>query len=301
MARQQVKTKGEYRYIRKQSRRNYLSSLLSIAFILFLLGFFAMIAFVANSFTDYAHESIFMKVFLHEGSDGDERVALAERLKASDFVRDFEYVSKEEAGKILFQKTGEDVVELLGGTNPFLSSYNIRLKRAYVDADSLQQIKTTLLEEVMVSDVAYPVEMIKMVSKNARLLTFFSILSGLLISVIAFYLILGTIRLSVYAQRLSIRTMQLIGATRSFIRRPFIVRGLLQGLLASVLALILMGLLLMILQMRLRNFEFLRELFLDGQFVAIMAGIVLFGAVLGFTGSYFAVNKYLDKNLDEII
>lgn len=301
MAKAKPKARGEYHYIRRQSNRNYLSSLFSIAFILFLLGFFVAIAYIANSFADYAQESIFMKVFLNEGISGEDKVALADRLQAAPYVRDLEYVSKEEAGKILFQKTGEDVLQLLDGKNPFLSSYNVRLKQGYIDPDSLEQIKHTLLEERGVSDIDYPVEMIRVVSKNARAITFFSILSGLLISIIAFYLILGTIRLSVYAQRLSIRTMQLIGATRSFIRRPFIYKGLLQGFMAGIIALLLLLGLMYLLRLRLGSFSFLHDLFIDPIFVAIMAGIVLFGCVLGFVGSFFAVNKYLDKNLDEII
>ena len=151
------------------------------------------------------------------------------------------------------------------------------------------------------ADISIPAWMLDVVNQNANTLAIAALLIGGIAVLIAFYLIFGTIRLAIYAKRLTIRSMQLIGATKSFIRRPFLRRGLGQGFLAGLLAAaMLLGMLYMLdLQIDLLNLT--DQEFFNSFMVGVLGSIVLLGCFLGFWGSYIAVNRYLDQDLDELM
>lgn len=290
-----------FSYLRKRSRSTWVTSLLSIALVLFFLGLFAGISIFGESFSRHAKSDIAMKVFLHDGVNQDRFSELETMLKGKPYIRKITYVSKEEAGEILMDKTGEDVADLMGGVNPLLASFDIQLHDKYINLDSIASIRSALTSEVLVSDVSYPVEMITRLSRNLKLFSLIFIGIGVLLLGIAFYLIFSTIKLSIYAQRMAIRSMQLIGATRSFIRRPFLSTGLVQGGLAAIIAcLLLIGVGSWILHM-LSGVGLEMQVVDTPVFIALLGGIVLFGLILGLSGSYFAVNKYLSSNLDELL
>ncbi|RMG24444.1 MAG: FtsX-like permease family protein [Bacteroidetes bacterium] len=294
-------TYQHFAYFRRRSRNTYLTTLLSMSLVLFFLGLFACITVFSHAFISYARESIVMKVFLHDGIDSMRQQMFIEELASQPYVRSFKYVSKEEVAKLMKARTGEDVLALTDGVNPFLASLDIQLKHAYLRLDSLKPIKAQLESELLVAEVDYPAEMIEVVSQRVNMLGFLMLGIGILLISVAFYLIFGTIRLSIFAQRLNIRSMQLIGATNAFIRRPFLMHGLVQGTLASLIASGLLGTTLWLVQARLAEVGLEQQFTSEISMIAILGGIVLFGSLLGFTGSYFAVNRYLNKNLDELM
>ena len=273
----------------------------SIALVLFFVGAFAAFILFGKTFTRKAKESIQLKVFLVDYSDPNLQNAFIDSLVSLPYILQAEYVSKEEAGQQLLQNTGEEVSDLLGGINPLLPSLNIRLASAYLNTDSLVQIKTQLNRSPVVSEVIYPLEMIQNATENINLLSVIFTGVGILLLIIAFYLITGTIRLSIYAQRLSIYTMQLIGATSNFIRKPFLLNGLLQGFLSGILACILLLAFFKLMYSWLDEAGMIQNFPVQNEFIGILIGIVLFGAVLGILGSYLAVNRYLHRNIDELL
>lgn len=292
---------GQFAYFRRRSRNTYLTTLGSISLMLFFLGLFATITIFGRSFAGYAREAIVMKIFLHDGIDSVERNRFIDQLSKAPYTRSLRYINKEEAQDIMFARTGEDVLKLTDGVNPFLASLDIQLNDLYINLDSLRPIRTKLEQELLVAEVSYPAEMINIVSKRMNMIGFVFLLTGAILVAIVLYLIFSTIRLSIYAQRLIIRSMQLIGATNAFIRRPFVINGFLQGLLSGVIAsVLLIGSMYFVRQ-------YLIEMGLDEQvqpnleFIGILVGIVLFGTILGFSGSFLAVNRYLNKNLDELM
>lgn len=290
-----------YSYLKRRSRSAYLTSLVSIALVLFFLGLFATLALFGQTFARYAQQSIAMKVFLHDGV-GEEQLAIFQQVLASrPYVAEQVYISKEEAGKILMESTGEDILKLTDGINPLPASINLSLESPYIVTDSLQAIQNELTAERIVSDVEYPAETIVTVNQNVQIISFVFMLTGLILVFIALYLIMSTIRLTIYAQRMTIRSMQLIGATNGFIRRPFLARGISQGTLGGLIACGLLLLTLTTIRLRMNWLDFSNPFFMGREFIGILGGIVLFGTVLGLVGSYVAVNRFLHKNLDELI
>ncbi|MFN0200729.1 MAG: cell division protein FtsX [Bacteroidia bacterium] len=293
-------TYSEHSYLKSRARSQFISATLSIAMVLLLLGLFATLAVFGRKFIAYAKESMQMKVFLNEGVKVEDRNALLDELKLKPYTAKATYISKEEASKILLARTGEDVKKLMGGINPLLASINVKLKARYVDADSFTIIQKALMNKAIVAEVNYPVNMITTLNRNASYLFIISLIFIIIAVIITFYLVVNTIRLSIYAQRLSIRTMQLIGATESFIRAPFLRSGIWQGFLGGIIAVALLCSLLFFVNLRLASVSLSTNFVISPEFFVLMLGIVLFGAFLGYVGSYLAVNKYLNRSLEEL-
>lgn len=274
--------------------------MVSIALVLYFLGlFFALLLFGSSFLRDAAN--IEMRVFLHDGIGEIQRQDLADGLKLAPYVQQIRFVSKDEAARILLERSGEDVKELMQGINPLLASYNLQLPPRYLQADSLQKIRGLIEGHLAVASVEYPGQSLNLIRKNLRVLSIIFGGMAIILIVIAFFLISGTIRLTIYARRMVIRSMQLIGATRSFIRRPFLWQGALQGAVAGILAGGLLLGTLRLVQWYLQSEALFSPRFAEGQLIGILGGIVLFGIILGFSGSYFAVNKFLNRNLDELM
>ncbi|MEO0468768.1 MAG: permease-like cell division protein FtsX [Bacteroidota bacterium] len=272
-----------------------------MAFVLFFVGMFAAMLLFGGRFATRIEESIVMKVFLQDHIDSLAVDSFGQWLSAQSYVNQVDFVSKEEANQILMARTGEDVAELMDGANPLTASFNVSLKADVVRKNQLPEVKQGLLQNLLVSDIDYPAQMPIKLRRNFKVITFVVGGIGLLLIFIAFYLIFGTIRLSIFARRLSIRSMQLIGATNAFIRKPFLWTGLQQGSMAGALAAALLFLALLGLGYYLRSMDLDGELLPQIELIGLLSGIVLFGLILGFFGSYFAVNRYLARNLDELM
>ena len=289
-------------YLKKRSRNTYITALLSIAVVLFLVGLFSAVVLFGRSFAHKTETSLIMKVFLNDRADSIQQTEFINFLVEEPYVADVKLVSKEQAYEALKRNTGgEDALEILGGINPFLSSVNLQLQSGYLLTDSLTQIKARLEQNPLVMEVDVPIEMIQVVRKNMNSLTVLFSIIGILLLAFTFYLVFSTIRLSIYAQRLSIRSMQLVGATRAFIRKPFVLNGVVQGIIAGMLA---VGMLVGFYQLTdqwLSQLNLSSDIAVGEEFIGLLAGIVLLGLALGLLGSYLAVNRYLNKNLDELM
>lgn len=292
---------GEMSYLRRRSRANYISATLSMALVLVFLGTFATLALFTKAFTRTAKESIEMRISLYDGVGTAQLQQFMERLLAKPYVLDARYISKEEAARLYLERTGEDLLETLEGINPLPPEVRVRLQSAYLEADSVARIETQLKEEIIVSDIAIPTWLLDVVNRNANSLALAALLIGAVAVFIAFYLIFGTIRLAIYAKRLTIRSMQLIGATKGFIRKPFLRRGIGQGLLAGLLAAALLLGMLYVLDMQIDLLNLTDQEFFESFWIGVLGSLVLFGCLLGFLGSYIAVNRYLDQDLDELM
>lgn len=292
---------NSFNYFKRRSRSSYITSMISISFVLFFIGIFASIVIFGNAFANYAQESIVMKVFLHDGlSEGGKDKFIAD-LEKKPYVSNFRFVSKEEAGEILISRTNEDFMEIMDGVNPLLNSINVSLKQGYIQVDSLGRIKEDLESHLVVAEVEYPGEMVAVVKSNIATVTVIVTFLSLVLLAVAFYLIFGTIRLAIFAKRLNIRTMQLIGATQAFIRKPFLLNGSIQGGFSGILAAVLLTATFVIIQSRLSSTGLMEGIAIGGELIGLLSGIILFGALLGFVGSFLAVNRYLNKKLDELM
>jgi len=261
-----------------------------------MLGLLALTVFHAKKLSDYVRENIGFRVYIKEDAPVEEIILLQKRLNAKAFVKTSEYISPEQAARELTAELGEDFIDFLG-YNPLPPSIDLRVWAVYANVDSLELIESRLFQEPVVKEVFYQKSLVHLINKNIRRISIVLLgFSGLLL-LIAMALINNTIRLSVYSKRFIIRTMKLVGATRGFIGRPFILRGILQGLYSAILAIILLSAILYFLMQQVPELVNLYDLYL---YLAVFGLVILTGMFLAWVSTYFAVRKYLKMKEDDL-
>jgi cell division transport system permease protein len=283
--------------IKYKTRSTFFTSLFSISLVLFFLGICMIAALAGKLIVDTAKEELELKVLLSDEAPAKRVLEIRKEIETIRGIKSLRFLTKDQAGKEFIETTGDNFREALGNFNPFMSSFNIRLNKDYVNRDSLRRFQKLILEYPEVAEVDYPIDLISQVDENTHILAQIGLLIGVVVIIITYFLIYGTVKLSVHSKRLVIRTMQLIGATAGFIRKPFVKTGILQGFTGGIIAssLLLIGQLVLI-----HQFNFLEALFLNYEFLSVYLFLILIGTVLGWVSSRMAVNRFLHKRLDEI-
>ena len=210
-----------------QKRRllsSYFSVVLSIFLVLFLLGVLGFFIINSKKLADDFKEEIAMTVFFKNEANDTIVKAFGTELKAARFAKSFAYVSKEAAAKQHSDIIGEDFMTFLG-ENPLQNSYDIHLKANFVERDSIAKIEASLRKNAMVSDIVYDKQLVNLVNDNIKKVSMWILIASGLLTIIAVLLINSSLRLSIYSNRFIIKTMQMVGATKSFIRKPFVMRS----------------------------------------------------------------------------
>lgn len=281
---------------KKQIWSSNVSAVVSISLVLFMLGLLGLILLYANALSGYVKENIGFTIYMKDDAKEVDILQFQKFLDASDFVRSTKYVSKEEAAEYLEQTLGEDFVGFMG-YNPLKRSIDVKIKSDFATEDGIANIQSDLLTNEMIHEIDYPVDLIRVINRNVRKAGIVILVFCGLLSVIAISLVNNNIRLSVYSKRFLINSMKLVGATQSFIRKPFLVEGVLRGLIGAVIANILLA---GVIYLANQNIP---ELFgLDNlQIVATLFGAVVgLGLVISFLSTTFAVRKYLRLNADQL-
>ena len=225
----------EEKFAKRRLRSSYFSTIVSISLVLFVLGIVGLILLNAKKLSDHVKENIGFSVILKDNVKEVDVIKLQKRLDAAIYIKETNYVNKEEAAIEFNQEHGEDFVEFLG-YNPLPSSIDVKLQAIYAHPDSIIWIKQEIVEDVKVKEVWYHESLLEAVNKNVKTISIILLgFSGLLL-VIAIALINNSIRLTIYSKRFLIRSMQLVGATKGFIRRPFVWKGIGHGVYAAILA-----------------------------------------------------------------
>jgi cell division transport system permease protein len=274
---------------RKKTKSVYISTVISIALVLLMTGLLGLILVHAKNLSKYVKENIVLNVIVNENVNEGDVLSLQKDLEKEEYVLRTEYVSKELAAKNLKEDLGEDFVEYLG-TNPLLPSIDIYLKEQYANADSIQPFIEKVAKNSRVKEIIYQESLIDMVNKNIRIISIVVLAFTVILLVIAVALINNTIRLAIYSQRFLIKSMQLIGATKSFIRKPYILYGIIHGLIGALIAILLLIFTLQFAQKQVPELIFLQNW---GQFIAIFIAVVGLGILISSLSTYFAVTKYL--------
>lgn len=277
---------------------SYAMSLVSITLVLFLLGVFAMFVMHARKLSSHIKENIGFEIVMNSNVKEANILRLQKELDAMPGVKSTEYITKEEAISRLSEDLGEDFLLWLGNeTNPLLPSIDVRFHSAYANNDSIALLEAELHDNPDVKEVYYQKSLVDLINHNLnRIATVLMIVSAILL-VIAIALIRNTIRLSIYAKRFLVRSMQLVGATESFIRRPFLRSGVIQGFLGGLLADIFLGLILYAASKRLPDLTLIQD---TGIMVAIFLGIILLGVILAWLSTRAALDKFLNANLEKL-
>lgn len=289
-------SKRDERYQRRKLQSSRATALISITLVLFMLGLLGFIVLHAQKLSEYVRENIGFSIIMKENVREAGIVQLQKELDASPFVKSTEYITPEQAAEELEEDLGEDFIGFLG-YNPLLPSIELKLNADYTTLDSLQVIENELLANPDVKEVYYQKDLVHLINRNIRRIGLVILGFSALLLVIAIALINNTIRLTVYSKRFIIKTMQLVGATGGFIRRPFVWRGVMQGLIASFIAILFLGVILYFSQQELPELVNLQDI---GLILTLFFFVLLTGIFLTYLSTWFAVKKYLRAPADQL-
>ena len=288
--------KGENRIMRRRLANAYLSSVISISLVLLLVGVASMLLVNANSVSDYFKENMQVSVMMKDNVTEDKALSFCETLKRARYIKTTTYISKEQGQMELADQLGEDFLDIFE-TSPIPASIEITLDAAYVSSDSLEVVKAEISKSSLVAEVNYQGSLVDALNAN---LSRISLVLGFFIALmlfISFVLINNTVRLSVFSRRFTIHTMKLVGATRSFIRAPFLIQAAFQGVFSAMIAIIaLVGMLFFLRS----GFERLFEIFRLDLLLIVMGIVLASGLVICLVSTYFVVNKLVSLKKDEL-
>lgn len=273
-----------------------LTSIISIALVLFLMGLIMLMGLLGNELSVYVKENLSFSIVLKDSVKETDIKKMQTKLDALPYIKSTTYISKEQAAKELEEELGENPETFLG-FNPLQASIEVKLHADYANPDSLSSIEKEIKRYTSVDELLYRKDMMEMVHSNLQRLEMILLALAAVLTLISFVLIGNTIRLLIYSKRFLIHTMQLVGATAGFIRAPFIRYNIISGLIASLLAIMLLTGALYYLQNELDGFIQL----LDIRTLLIVDGAVLvLGLLLSTIATIFAVNKYLRMKVDQL-
>ncbi|SHM78449.1 cell division protein FtsX [Flavobacterium xinjiangense] len=282
-----------------QKRRlisSYFSVVLSIFLVLFLLGMLGFFIINSKKLADDFKEKIAMTVFFKNEANDTILKAFDAELKKSPFAKSYVYVTKEAAAKQHTDIIGEDFLEFLG-ENPLQNSFDIHLKADYVVKDSISKIESNLRKNAMVSDIVYDKQLVNLVNDNIKKVSMWILIVSVFLTFIAVLLINSSLRLSIHSHRFIIKTMQMVGATKSFIRKPFVTRSLKLGLLGAGLAILALIGVLIYVQTNFPNLGILDDKLLIGLVLLAVLGV---GILITWLSTYFATQRFLNLRTDDL-
>lgn len=282
-----------------QKRRlisSYFSVVLSIALVLFLLGLLGMLVLNAKKVSDHFKEQVVVTIYLKDTAKEVETKQLEKSLAMSDYVKSTEYVSKVQAAEFMKAENGEDFMDFVG-YNPLQNSIDVHLKADFVTSDQLEKISSEALTKNFVDEVSYDNDLVNLMNNNVKKISFWVLLISGIFTLIAVLLINSSIRLAVYSKRFTIKTMQMVGATKQFIRRPFVWRSIRLGIIGAILALMGMAVILYYINKTFPELSLLNNpVLMIGLFVLIFA----LGIIITWISTHIATQRFLNLKTDAL-
>lgn len=281
---------------RRRIQSSSVITVISVSLVLFLLGVLGILFISAKKISDHLKENIGFHVYLNENTRDEETESLQHFLGASKFVKESRYLSKDSAAAIYQKEVGEDFVQFIG-YNPLPASIEVQLKADYANPDSIAWIKKQITDFSSVKEFTYQESLVNIANKNISRIAMVLSAFILVLMLIAMALINNTIRLAIYSKRFLIRTMQLVGATGGFIRKPFLIGGLVNGVLAGLIANIILFSFVYTAVKKIPDLETIVDAKLT---LYLCAGVLVLGVLISGISTFFAVRKYLRLNSEEL-
>ena len=286
-------------YEKYQKRRlisSYFSVILSIFLVLFLLGSLGMFVINYEKISNNFKENIPMSIYFNEETTEEQVAAYQTELGQELFIKDLTFVHKDSAANTHQQTIGEDFVKFLG-FNPLQHSFDLHFNGEYVEQDSIKNIEIAIKENPLVDEVVYDSQLVDLVNKNIKTISFWVLIISGFFAVIAMLLINSSLRVSIYSKRFIIKTMQMVGATKSFIRKPFIWNRVKLGMIGSALAIIGILALTSYADSKLPTLGLMS----DGKSIFLVCGAVfIIGIVITYISTYFATQRFLNLKSDDL-
>ncbi len=273
----------------KKTKTIYISTVFGIAMVLLMIGLLGLLLVDANNLSRYVKENIVLNIFVDEGAHETDVLQLQKQLDANPIVKQTQYVSKELAARNLQKDLGEDFVKFLG-YNPLSQSLDVYLKADYANNKDIEKFKAELLKNPLVKEVKYQQSLVDQMNQNLTSISLIILVFAAIFVLLSVALINNTIRLAIYSQRFLIKSMQLVGATKGFIRKPFILYGIWHGILGALIAIIILMGTLFLAEKQIPDLVILQNYTQFGIVFLIVIGLGIF--ISGFS-TFLSVNKYL--------
>ena len=283
-------------YQNRRLRSSYFSVVISIALVLFMVGFLGLVLLKSSQVANHFKEEIVMTLFLKNETSKEQIKNLRNSLKKEEFTSNIVFIDKEEAAKFYAKDLGEDFIAYLG-TNPLKNSIDIYLKPDFVTPLKMEQISKKFQKNSFVFEVSYDKTLVTFLTQNIQRVSFWLFVISSFFGLIALILINSSIRLSVYSKRFNIKTMQMVGATKSFIRKPFIWNGIQLGFIGAILSLIGLGVVIYYIDQKIPTLQ----LTTDYTTLAYLGGgILIIAFVISWLSTFFATQRFLNLQTEKL-
>ena len=274
---------------------SYVSITVIMSIVLFLFGFFGIFFISSNSIANSFKENFSVSIFFKENAKKIEIIQLQNELLMSSYIQELKYISKDDALLIMKEEYGQDFIQELG-FNPLVNSIDINLQTEFVEASSLDSISAIISKKKYVDEITYDKNLINSINNNIRRVSLWLMPSIIILSIITFLVINSSIRLSIYSNRQLIKTMQLVGATKSFIRRPFIRTNILLSIISSLIAISILILLIYYID---SNISFVENIKLQS-LIMLFIIIISLGLIISYISTFLATQNILKIKADNL-
>lgn len=283
-------------YQKRRLRSSYFSVVLSIALVLFMLGVLGLVLLKSTKVANHFKEEIVLTLYLKDNVTSDKIGSLQRSLEKESFSRKIVFTSKEDAAKNYSKDLGEDFVNYLG-TNPLKNSIDIYLKADYVAPEKMQTLSKRFEKNAFVFEVSYDKPLVDFLTKNIQKISFWLLVLSAFFGFIAMLLINSSIRLSVYSKRFNIKTMQMVGATKGFIRKPFIWASIRLGMIGAFISLIGLAAVIYYVDKNIPTLELLTD-YITLSYLGI--GVIVVAFIITWISTYFATQRFLNLKTDQL-
>ena len=284
------------KYQKRKLISSYISVVISITLVLFLLGCLGLLLLNSKRVADHFKENVAVSIFLNDDAKEVEINQLKNSLAMADYTKQAVYVSKEEAADLMKAETGENFTDFLG-YNPLKNSIDVYLNADFVTNSKITEIVNSLNQKSFIEDITYDEVLVDLMNDNVRKISFWILLASGAFTLIAMLLINSSIRLAVYSKRFIIKTMQMVGATKSFIRKPFILKNVQLGIVASLIAIGGVALVLYYLNQTFPELELLNNMVLIG---ILFLSIFVVGVLISWISTFIATQRFLNLKTDAL-
>ncbi|MFK7775172.1 MAG: cell division protein FtsX [Saprospiraceae bacterium] len=288
-------------YASNKNNPSYIYVILSVSLVLFLLGFFGLFLLHGPKWINIYKEQVNVMIEIKEDTSPEQISALTNSLEEKPYIKSetVRFVSKEKVAEEMKEELGasENTLDII---NPFYDMIHFNMRASFMQSDSMQTMRKNIMESDFVKDVFYQELLVDQINDNLRKIGFVALFLGFFFIIVAVVLIHNTIRLAMYSNRFVIKNMQLVGASWSFITKPYLTKGFLNGVWSGIISIIL--LLGMVFIIDLQFPELRLDIWLEDIFglILIMSGLIILGILICFSSTYFVVNRYLKMRLDDL-
>lgn len=281
---------------KRRLQSSYISVVVSIALVLFMIGVLGLVLLKSTKVANHFKEKVVMTLFLKNEVADKNIESLKESIKKEEFVNKVVYISKEDAAKEYKKDLGEDFLQFLGD-NPLKNGIDIYLKADFVTPEKMSELEKSFDKNKFVAEVSYDKPLVQLLTKNIQRISFWLLVLSGFFGLVAIILINSSIRLSIYSKRFNIKTMQMVGATKSFIRKPFIWQSIKLGLLGAFIAISGLGILIYYVDKYIPTLELLTDYVALGY---VAGGVILVAFFITWISTFFATQRFLNLQTNDL-